>query len=146
MKRPRYFDLEELLTSSTARQKSIENLPSWTIVEHLNDFACEVLDPLREAWGSGIRITSGFRSPKLNSAVGGVAGSIHQIGYAVDMVPMNGKFDEFVAFLKEWLPKFERSWDQCIIESKGKNRWIHLGYYRANGGQRRQLFEMKVPA
>ena len=144
MRRPRFFDLEELLTSSTARQRSIENLPSWTIVEHLNDFACEVLDPLREAWGSAINVTSGFRNKKLNSAVGGVEGSIHQIGYAVDMVPANGKFNEFVAFLKEWLPKFERSWDQCIIESKGKSRWIHLGYYRANGGQRRQLFEKVV--
>ena len=134
------------MDSSVARQKGVSNLPSWTVVEHLNDFACEVLDPLREAWGSGIKITSGYRNKALNSAVGGVAGSIHQIGYAVDMVPMNGKFDEFVAFLKEWLPKFERSWDQCIIESKGKSRWIHLGYYNANGGQRRQLFEMKVPA
>ena len=72
MRQPRFFTLEELLDSSTARQKSLQNSPSWTIVEHLNYFATEVLDPLREAWGSGIKITSGYRNKALNSAVGGV--------------------------------------------------------------------------
>lgn len=145
MKQSRFFTLEELLTSSTARQRSIENLPSWTIVEHLNYLACEVLDPIREAWGSGIRVSSGFRNKALNSAVGGVERSCHQIGYAVDIVPSNGKFDEFVAFLKEWLPKFDKGWDQCIIESKGKSKWVHLGWVNWNGGQRRQLFDVQVP-
>ena len=144
MKVPRFFTLEELIDSSVARQKGISNNPSWHIVENLNYLACEVLDPLREAWGSGLRVTSGWRNKALNTAVGGVANSCHQIGYAVDLYPVNGDFDGFVRFLKEWLPTFEGSWDQCIIETKGKSKWIHLGWMNANGGQRRQLFEKTV--
>ena len=70
MTKPKYFTLEEFLTSATARQKSIENMPSWEIVEHLNELAL-FLDGFREFWGSGIRVSSGLRVPKLNSAVGG---------------------------------------------------------------------------
>lgn len=143
IKKPKYFTLQELLTSSTARQKSIENLPSWEVVERLLQL-CEVLDSMREAWGSGIHVTSGYRCPSLNSAVGGVQGSIHQLGWAVDIVPSNGKIDEFSEFLKGWLPQYDRGWDQCIWENKGKSRWVHFGLYRANGTQRRQMFNLTV--
>jgi hypothetical protein len=44
-----YFSLEEFLDSSVARQKSISNLPSWEVIEHLNELAL-FLDDLREAW------------------------------------------------------------------------------------------------
>lgn len=139
----KYFTLQELLTSSTARQRSIENLPSWDDIERLKQLA-EVLDDMRTAWGSGINVTSGYRCPKLNSAVGGVKNSIHQIGWAADLYPSNGKFDEFVKFLRKWLPNYKKSWDQCILESKNKSKWVHFGWMNANGGQRRQLFEMNL--
>lgn len=141
MKCPKHFRLEELLTSSTARQKSIENLPSWEVIERLLQL-CEVLDDIRDAWGSGIRVTSGYRCPALNRAVGGVTNSVHQIGWAVDIVPSNGKLDEFSIFLKNWLPNYKKSWDQCIWETRGKSRWIHFGWMNANGGQRRQMFSL----
>lgn len=139
MKRPQYFDLEEFLTSSTARQKSIENLPSWTIVEHLNELAL-FLDGLREAWGSGINVSSGYRNKKLNSAVGGVDNSIHRIGYAADIVPANGKMAEFKVFVKNWIK--DKDFDQCIIEKKGKTEWIHIGLYNNSGQQRHNLFNI----
>lgn len=132
---PTYFTLEELLTSSTARQKSIENLPSWEIVEHLKELA-EFLDQLRKDWGSGIRVSSGFRNKKLNKAVGGVDESIHQIGYAADIQPSNGKFKEFAEFIQEWVK--DKAYDQLCIESKGKTRWIHLGLFNNSGQQRKQ--------
>ena len=90
----KYFTLEEFLTSSTARQKSIENLPSWEIVLNLKSLA-SLLDSLREDWGSGVRVSSGFRCQKLNKTVGGVATSCHQLGFAADIQPSNGKFEEF---------------------------------------------------
>ena len=143
IEKPKYFTLEELLTSSTARQRSIENLPSWDVIERLLQL-CQVLDDMRSAWGSGLRVTSGFRNDSLNTAVGGVKGSVHHIGWAVDLVPSNGKLDEFIKFLKKWLPDYEKSWDQCIIETKGKSRWVQFGWMNANGGQRRQLFDLVV--
>lgn len=137
----KYFTLEELLTSATARQKSIENLPSWEIVEHLKELA-DFLDGLREDWGSGIRVNSGFRNKALNTAVKGVPASVHQIGYAADIVPANGKFDEFVEFVKKWLEG--KQFDQCIIETSKKSRWIHLALYNNSHKQRKMVFLMNV--
>ena len=140
MKTPQYFTLEELLTSSTARQKSIENLPSWEIVEHLNELAL-FLDGVRESWGSGIRVSSGYRNKKLNNAVGGVKESLHKTGYAADIQPINGKFEDFKRFIVDYLK--DKMFDECIIESDKKgNRWIHIQLYSNNGFQRRKVFSL----
>lgn len=137
----KYFKLEEFLTSSTARQKSLENLPSWEIVEHLNELAL-FLDDLREEWGSGIIVSSGFRNEKLNSYVGGVPSSAHRIGYAADIQPVNGKFEDFVKFITNWAK--DKRYDQIITESKGKTRWVHVGLYNAQHQQRKKLFNITV--
>lgn len=135
----KYFKLEELLTSSTARQKSIENLPSWEIIENLKQLA-EFLDDLRDDWGSGIRVTSGFRCEILNVAVGGVLNSVHRLGWAADVVPSNGKFDEFVDFIKRWAAN--KKYDQIIVETNKKTKWVHIGLYSPTGLQRRRLFNI----
>lgn len=137
--KPIFFSLEEFLTSSTARQKSIENLPSWYVIEHLIQLGL-FLDDLRSEWGSGIKVTSGYRCDKLNSAVGGVLNSVHRLGWAADVVPANGKFDEFVAFIKEWAKN--EKFDQIIIESNKKSKWIHIGLYSPTGLQRKMLFNI----
>lgn len=85
MKNSKYFKLEELLGSDTALASSIENLPSWSIVENLRVLAVSVLDPIREAWGQPLVVNSGYRSPQLNAAVGGVPISAHMDGCAVDI-------------------------------------------------------------
>lgn len=139
MKNPKYFTLEEFLTSSTARQKSLENLPSWQVIEHLNELAM-FLDGLREDWGSGINVSSGFRNVKLNKLVGGVDNSIHRLGYAADIVPANGKMAEFKKFVKNWIK--DKDFDQCIIERKGNKEWIHIGLYNNAGGQRHNIFSL----
>lgn len=140
-KTPRYFSLEEFLTSSTARQKSIENLPDWETVEHLLELAL-FLDELREAWGSGINVTSGYRNKALNKAVGGVESSVHMLGYAADIVPANGKFTEFAKFVENWVKN--KKVDQVIIESSKKSRWIHVGLYNNKRQQRHMVFLMNV--
>ena len=137
----KYFKLEEFLTSSTARQKSIENLPSWVVIERLNELAL-FLDGLREAWGSGINVTSGFRNEKLNAAVGGVPNSIHRIGYAADLQPANGRMADFKRFVKNWIK--DKDFDQCIIEKKGKVEWIHISLYGNNGQQRHNIFSLNA--
>lgn len=137
----KYFNLEEFLTSSTARQKSIENLPSWDVIDHLKELA-SFLDQLREDWGSGIKVTSGFRNDKLNSAVGGVGSSVHMIGYAADIVPTNGKFKEFAQFIEQWAKT--KSFDQIIIEKSKKSQWIHIGLFNNKHQQRKMVFLMDV--
>lgn len=138
----KYFKLEEFLVSDTAIRKKISNVPSWEVVANLSRLA-NFLDEMREAWGSGIRVSSGFRCPALNSAVGGVQNSAHQYGNAVDITPVNGKMAEFEAFLKRWLRG--KKWDQCIYESsKTGGRWVHFGLYSNKGEQRCKLFSMAV--
>lgn len=142
MKKPKYFTLEEFLTSSTARQRSIENIPSWEIIERLNQLAL-FLDGLREAWGSAIIVSSGFRNEALNKAVGGVENSIHRIGWAADLQPANGNFEGFKRCVKAWIK--DKGFDQCIIERDRKGRqWIHIGLYNNGGGQRHNIFSMAV--
>lgn len=85
MKESKYFRLEELLKSDKALAAQIENLPSWTDVDNLLDLAVLVLDPIREAWGQPLMVTSGYRSPQLNAAVSGVPTSAHMEGHAVDI-------------------------------------------------------------
>ena len=85
MKESKYFKLEELLQSDTALAASIENLPSWSDVDNLRELAVSVLDPIRQAWGQPLKVTSGYRSPQLNAAVGGVPTSGHLEGCAADI-------------------------------------------------------------
>ena len=85
MKNSKYFKLEELLGSDTALALNIENLPSRSIVENLRVLAVSALDPIREAWGQPLVVNSGYRSPQLNAAVGGVPTSAHMDGCAVDI-------------------------------------------------------------
>lgn len=142
MQNPVYFTLEEFLTSSTARQRSIENMPSWEVIEHLNELAL-FLDGLRKDWGSGINVSSGFRNDALNSAVGGVYNSVHRIGYAADLQPANGKMKEFKKFVVEWLK--DKQFDEAIIERNKKGiEWIHIQLFSPKGFQRRKIFSLSA--
>ena len=108
-----------------------------------------LLDPLREDWeiyceeyGLGtpaIRVSSGIRSKLLNEKVGGSKTSAHYRGYAVDLVPYNGKLKEFKQFCMEWLEN--REFDQMISEEENKYgvpQWIHIGYKNGSDKQRKQ--------
>lgn len=144
MNKPKYFTLEEMLRSATALSKKIENLPSWEVIENLNELAINLLDPIREAWGSGIRVTSGLRVVRLNNLVKGVANSQHIYGCACDIVPVNGKTNEFIKFLTDWLPKSNLNWDKIILETSKStgSKWVHCVYKSSQGYQRRRLFSL----
>ena len=142
MERPVYFGLEEFLESSTAMEKQIKNYPSWEHIEHLNELALW-LDKLSEAWGSGLRVTSGLRRKNLNDVIVGASKtSVHQIGYAADIVPVNGNMNEFIAFVRKWAQ--DQTYDQIIVERSGSSLWIHFGLYSNSGEQRKLLFQMEV--
>ena len=135
----KYFTLQEMLHSDTALKRGIDNTPSWEVVGNLHRLAA-FLDNMREAWGSGIRVTSGFRCPQLNKAVGGVENSAHQYGNAVDISPVNGKQNEFESFLKKWL--VGKGFDQCLWEKSKSSgaRWVHFSLYSNKGEQRCKMF------
>lgn len=135
----RYFSLFEFLYSDTAHRKNIDNIPTFEYVHHLEELA-EFLDGLREEWGGGISVNSGYRCPQLNSAVGGSDTSAHCVGYAADLYPKNGKFEEFKAFVVNYVK--DKEYDQCILEKSGKSQWVHLGIRNRKGEQRHQCFKI----
>ena len=132
----KYFSLKELCSSDVATQRRIDNFPSFTVVSHLSELTEKILEPLRVAWGSGIRVTSGYRCDALNRAVGGVSTSAHRLGYAADLIPSNGKIDEFGKFVKNWLVKNNVKFDQVLFEVSNKTRWIHISLRSSTGSQR----------
>ena len=67
----RYFTIDELCHSDTAIALGIDNTPNQEVKEHLVQLIEELLDPLREAWGSPIKVNSGYRCAKLNRATKG---------------------------------------------------------------------------
>ena len=123
----KYFTLEELTASETARKKGINNKPNEAIKVNLN-ILMEQLDKIREKFGSPIFVNSGYRCPELNKAVGGVKTSQHQLGVAADLTTrskdLNRKLYDMI------IKNFD--YDQCIWESSGSSIWIHYSYVRPN--------------
>lgn len=123
----KYFKLSEFTKSNTASKLGLINTPLESDIQNLDLLVSNILDPLREAWGKPIIITSGFRVPRLNKAVGGVKNSDHLYGRAADIVPSDpNDFKEFTEFLKDWLK--DKEFKQCIIEKSGNTKWIHISY------------------
>ena len=137
----KYFTIEELYRSKTAKQLKINNVPSEEIIEHLTLLVNCLLDPLREEWGSPIIVNSGYRCPQLNKAIDGAKTSAHMSGWAADIRPQNGKMKEF----KEFVVKFveNKFWDQLILEKSGNTEWIHISLYNNSGKQREQIFSLE---
>ena len=82
----KYFSIEELVKSATAERLAIDNTPPRAARKMLTILVEQLLDPIRRRYGAPIVVTSGYRCPALNTAVGGVANSHHIVGCAADIV------------------------------------------------------------
>lgn len=120
----KYFTMNELTYSATARQRGIRNVPNAEQEANLRKLVDNLLDPIRQRWGKPIFVTSGFRCPELNKAVGGVRNSEHLTGCAAD-ITLNSKSDNERLF-KMIRHQKDLQWRQLINEGKG--RWIHISY------------------
>ena len=137
------FSIKELNVSASypslvARTLTVEE------ANNLLHLIADLLQPIREAWGSGIKVTSGFRPVALNAKVGGVASSAHTTGFAADLVPANGKQAEFEKCVYKLAKSGKIKFDQIIIEKSAKSRWVHVGLYNTQGKQRMQLFSLNA--
>lgn len=121
----KYFSIKELTKSATAARKGIKNDPSIEECKSLTALIEKVLDPLREAYGKPIIVTSGYRCPKLNAAVGGSASSQHVKGEAADIRSVADTPEEnkklFDLIVKLGLP-----YDQLINEYNYD--WVHVSF------------------
>lgn len=134
----KYFTLEELTASLTAKRKGINNTPSADIVANLQRLVTNVLDPLRTEWGKPIIVSSGYRCPKLNTAVGGAKNSQHTLGQAADIRTLSDKPEENRK-LRDLLIKLNLPYDQ-LIDEFGCD-WIHVSFSTSHN--RRQMLSAK---
>ncbi len=81
-----HFTIQELSASATAERLAIDNTPPRAAQRMLTILVEQLLDPIRRRYGAPIIVTSGYRCPALNTAVGGVANSHHIVGCAADIV------------------------------------------------------------
>ena len=128
------FTLKELTRSNTALRLGIDNEPSKEGIYKLTLLATQILQPLRDCLGA-LRITSGFRSPELNKAIGGSTKSQHCKYEAVDLQYFKrGKMDNIKIY--QALKELALPFDQVILEFGDATEyvdpenpaWIHLSY------------------
>lgn len=139
----KYFTIEELCASDVAWARNIPNHPTSEARENLTRLIDRVLDPIREAWGGPVTVTSGFRAQLLNKAVGGVATSQHLSGEAADITVRSQAdnrrlFELAVSLQKEGKIQF----DQLIWEKGSATGpdWIHVSYRQ--GRNRNQILHL----
>lgn len=133
----KYFTIAELCKSETATAKKIKNVPDEKAEKCLVRLVENVLDPLREAYGSPIHVNSGYRCPELNAAVGGSKTSEHMYGMAADITAID-------ANRKRRKEKNQRLFELAIsiglpfhqlIDENGFT-WVHVSYNPAAAQQR----------
>lgn len=116
-----HFTLAELTASQTAARKGLDNTPPPAVLANLKLTALG-LEGVRMLLGAPISISSGYRSPAVNKAVGGAANSQHLTGQAVDFIcPGFGKPEAVVRTIIASGMKF----DQIIHEF---DSWVHLSF------------------
>jgi len=122
------FTLEELISSNTAKAKGINNTPGAIEKQNLKLLAQTVLQPIRDKYGKPISVTSGYRCPKLNAAVGGSKTSQHLKGQAADIKCTATSKAELFNLIKGMINKGELTVGQLIWEygTKKEPNWIHV--------------------
>ncbi|VVE74031.1 peptidase M15 [Pandoraea captiosa] len=127
-----HFTLDELTHSQTADRRGIDNSAPDDIVANLTRVA-HALERVRVLLGSRpVTISSGYRSPDLNRAVGGARNSAHLYGLAADFIcPGYGTPLQICKAIAASNIDF----DQLIQEGS----WVHLGLAKAGEKARRQV-------
>lgn len=133
-----HFSLNEMLRSGTATMLGIENKPDDTHVENLRLLCENVLEPLRRRYGK-IIISSGYRCPALNEAVGGATNSQHMRGEAADIHTSSlEQAEKYFHFIEQ-----NTDFDQLLLERRLANGccWIHVSHTTRRANRHQAIFE-----
>lgn len=126
MKLSKNFSLQELTKSDTAIRKDIDNTPNNPELNNLTTLCNMVLQKVRDSHGV-VTVTSGYRSPELNKAIGGSTTSDHCKGCAADFeVPGLDNKD-----LAKWIID-NLTFKQLILEfykeGEPNSGWVHCSF------------------
>jgi hypothetical protein len=130
MKLSKNFSVAELSKSEAAVRQGLDNTPSLTVIDNLQALVDNILQPVRDKFGPVV-VTSGYRSPAVNKAIGGSATSDHTKGQAADFEVLGMANKD----LAEWI-KDNLKFTQLILEFPSKNDpnagWVHCSYDKNN--------------
>lgn len=133
MKLSKNFTLEEMEFSITALNNGWDNRANTEARAALKRLCVEVLQPIRDAWGQPIKVTSGYRCGKLNASVGGSMTSQHLLGQAADIQAVNiADNGKLFALIKKLINTGKIKVGQCIWEygSRTCPKWVHVSLPR----------------
>jgi hypothetical protein len=117
-----HFTLEEMTRSQIAVRRGLSNTPSKFQMPILHGLCEEILEPAREMLGP-IYVSSGYRSPRLNSLIGGATKSDHMIesnSAAADIIGLECDLGTLYRWVYIQLP-----WSKLIWEY---GRWVHVSW------------------
>ena len=125
------FSLHELTKSETALRLDLDNTPNEADIEALRLLCEKVLQPVRDHFGKGVKVNSGFRASAVNQATGGSKTSDHCLGRAADIeIPGVANAD-----LAQWIMD-NLEYTQLILEfyTPGipDSGWVHVSYDPSN--------------
>lgn len=130
----KHFTLDELTRSNVAAQLKIDNRPAPEAVSNLCYLAEQVLDPLREAYGQPVRVSSGYRCEALNKAVGGVPDSFHLAGCAADLDNGSREANQrLFDLIRARLPFTELGWE-------GGGQWVHVAIQKGREDEKEVFY------
>lgn len=121
------FTLAEMIKSETALRHGMDNTPGEAEIENLKRLAEKVLQPVRDSYGKGVKVNSGYRAPDVNAKVGGSKTSDHCKGQAADIeIPGVANAD-----LAKWITE-NLDFTQVILEfytpGVPDSGWVHVSY------------------
>lgn len=121
------FSLAELTKSETALRLSIENQPDDEQLNNLLLLCANVLQPVRDHFGKGVKVNSALRTIPVNRAVGSSDSSHHVKGMAADIEIPGVPNAELAEYIRDHLPH-----TQVILEfyTQGipDSGWVHVSY------------------
>lgn len=126
------FTLEELVRSQTALRLNIDNTPDDDVVASLERLCMDLLEPARTILGRPLHVDSGYRSPKINTAIGGAKDSAHMDGRAADVIPIGMDLRAAFDTLRR---NTALQYDQLLIECSS---WLHISIAPMGVAARRQ--------
>ncbi len=138
MKISDHITYAEAIHSNTAKRRGIDNTPNPTQVENMKLTAEKIFEPLRKFVGGPIKVNSFFRSPELNTKIGGSKTSQHCKGQAIDIDDVFGYKTN--AEMYNWI-KENLDFDQMIWEfgTDMNPNWVHISYVSEEDNRNRCL-------
>lgn len=122
------FSLHEMIKSETASRRDMDNTPhSDEVIANLTVLCEQVLQPLRDAYGVGIKVNSGYRSPDVNAAVGGSRTSDHCKGQAADIEIPGVPNRDLALYIRDNF-EFTQLILEGYIEGVPDSGWVHVSY------------------